>query len=196
MSKIPSLSIEQRRKLNGYVEPTTLADTKVLERQSIHKWAMKSLSKYISGLRIFFVFVGFAFVFMPAIVPSWREVIVEYSLLKLVFFDYARFRGLPLYHFYLMIPFYFVGSNIRKHVPGCSIKMKSYKDLLEMEIYPRNLKEELAFWYAFFYNFCISPAYIIIPFGFLGALKGVDNVPTSGFAHNEGLKFLLTEIFI
>ncbi len=162
-----AISKHMLRKMHGVPEPTGEADPAVLARLKYHVAAAKWCDKWLSYICSLFALTGFAVVLLPVFLKSWGAFIQHTPIFSKIFHDYTTLSGLALINFYPMIFLLICKISIIKNIPGGSMPVCTYHEVIEMELYPQTKKEEFAYWICIFFDVVASTAIIFIPFSSL-----------------------------
>ena len=157
-----AISKHMLRKMHGVPEPTGEADPAVVARLKYHV-AARWCEKYLSYICSLFALIGFAVVLLSVMLKSWGEFIQHIPILSKIFHDYSTLSGWALVNFYPMIFLLILKISMIKSIPGRSTHSCTYRELMEMELYPRTKKEEVAYWICIFFNISASTAIIFVP---------------------------------
>jgi hypothetical protein len=162
-----AISKHMLRKMHGVLEPTGEADPVVVARLKYHVAAARWCEKYLSYICSLFALTGFAVVLLPVMLKSWGVFIQNIPILSKIFHDYSTLSGWALVNFYPMIFLLILKISMVKSTPGSSTHSCTYRELMEMELYPRTKKEEFAYWICIFFDALASTAIIFVPFSSL-----------------------------
>lgn len=162
-----TLKKDRLRKLHGIPEPTGPADPAIIERRKLHRTAVKWLAKWLCPLHAIFGFIGFLVVLFPMLSKKWRIVIESTPLVRGVFHDYSTFSGLAILNLFILMALFLARNWLGKSLPGGATSILSYKNILDMELYPRVKKEELAYWIDISFGIAGATLWLFLPFGVL-----------------------------
>lgn len=161
-----SLGRDRLRKLYKLPEPSEPADPEVLARRKHHEAAAKWLAKWSSPLQATFALIGFVVVLLPTFSKSWRGIIENTPIAARVFHDFSTLSGWAMVLFLFLIMLFFVLNWRVKDYPGGWHPTKQWgfpspKQTVEMELYPRVLREEFIYWVGFALATCGTTIWMI-----------------------------------
>lgn len=160
-----ALSKDRLRKIHGIPEPTGSADPSVLARRRFHEAAAKWLARWSYPLQAAFAMIGFVVVLLPVISKSWRAAIESTPIVRSVFLDYSTFSGLAMANLYILMALFLVRNWQRKSLPWGVDAPLTYRDIVDMELFPRTRKEEFAYWTDMSLAFLGMTLWLFLPFG-------------------------------
>ncbi|MFM5741313.1 hypothetical protein ACET6W_01065 [Aeromonas veronii] len=106
-------------------------------------------------------------VLLPALSRPWRAVIENAFIVREIFHDYSTFSGLAIANLYILIALFLIRTLQIKSLPGGSAFALSYKNIIDMELFPRTSKEEFAYWTEIVFGLAGTTIWLFIPFGVL-----------------------------
>lgn len=162
-----ALGKDQLRKFHGIPEPTRPIDPAVFARRRSHVAAAKWLAKWSWRLQAMFALIGLIVVFLPTISKPWRAAIENTSIVTRIFHDYSTLSDLAMANFFILNALFLVRGALIKYMPGAGSSGLTYRDVMEMELYPRTIKEELAYWIDIAYGAAGTSLWLFLPFGVL-----------------------------
>jgi hypothetical protein len=162
-----ALSKDRLRKIHGVAEPTGPADQAVLARRKYHEAAATWLARRSYILQAIFAAIGFVVVLLPIFSRSWRTVIESTPIARWVFHDYSTFSGLAMVNLYILMALFLIRSWQIKSLPGGAAFSLTYRNVVDMELYPRTKREELAYWTDISFGFVGTTLWLFLPFGAL-----------------------------
>jgi hypothetical protein len=133
-------------KLHGISEPTGPADPAVLARRKYHEAAARWFDKASTLLISAFAVVGLVLVLLPVLIDGWRAIVERTPIARTVFYEYSTFDSLAMINFFIVMFVFLVNNGLQKNLPG-GIKASglTLRQIADMELYPRTMKEEVAF---------------------------------------------------
>ena len=155
------------RKMHGVPEPTDEADPAVTARLKYHVAAARWCDKWISCFYYLFALIGFTVVMLPVMLKSWGAFIQNTAFLSKIFHDYSTYTGLAMINIFTLVFIFFVRQSLIKNIPGGMMSVYTYRDVMEMELYPRTKKEELAYCVSIAFDVAKSTVPIFLPFGII-----------------------------
>jgi len=146
-----ALSKDRLRKIYGIPEPTGPADQAVLARRKYHEAAAKWLAKSSYPLQAVFALTGFVIVLLPMFSKNWRAVIENTPIAERIFHDFSSLSGSAMVLFLFLMGLYVVQNWWVNDFPGGWHPTKQWgfptpMQIVRMELYPRNKREEFVFW--------------------------------------------------
>lgn len=162
-----SLSKDRQKKVHGILEPIGPYDQEVLARRKHHEAAAQWLAKRSYLLQIAFAAIGFMVVLLPVLSKSWRAAIESAPIVRNVFHDYSTFSGLAMLNLYILIALFLIRSLQIKSLPGANAIALTYRNVVDMELYPRTRREEFAYWTDILFGLVGPTLWLFLPFGVL-----------------------------
>lgn len=162
-----ALSKYRLRKIHGIPESTEPADPAVLARQRFHVVTAKWLSRWITSLQVIFALIGFVIVLLPTLSSNWRGVIEKTPIAARIFQDFSSLSGLAMWLFFFLMAMFLVGNGLKSELPTHRGFFLSHRDIVEMELYPRNKREEFIYWFDFVFAVTGTALWLFLPFGVL-----------------------------
>lgn len=162
-----ALSKEQLRKIHGILEPDGPADPDVLERRRHHEAAAKWLSRWSAVLQVVFALIGFVIVLLPTLSKNWHAVIEKTPVAAKVYQDFSSLSGSAMLLFYFLMGLFLVWNGLKNKFPAGRTSLLTYRDVVEMELYPRNRREEFIYWLDFVFVITGTTVWLYLPFGVL-----------------------------
>lgn len=160
-----TLSKDRLRKIHGLTDPTAPSDPAVMARRTYHEAAAKWLAKWSYPLQAFFALIGFVVVLLPMFSKTWRTIIESTPVVKSVFHDYSTFSGLAMVNLYILMALFLVRSWQIKSLPGGAAIALTYRNVVDMELFPRTRREEFAYWTDISFGFVGTTLWLFLPFG-------------------------------
>jgi hypothetical protein len=160
-----TLSKEVLRKIHKIPEPTGPIDPAVQARRKYHEAAARWLAKWHATLQAINALIGFVVILLPMFSKPWRAVIESIPIVASVFHDFSTFSGSSLILLSILIVLLFVRSSQLKNIPGWEEPTLTYRNVVEMELYPRTKKQEFAYWTDIFSGFAGTTFWLFLPFG-------------------------------
>lgn len=167
---------DRLRKIHGIAEPLGSADPSVLARRKYHEMVSTWLANKSYILQLLFVTIGFVNVLLPALSRPWRTVIENTFISREIFHDYSTFSGLAIANLYILIALFLIRTLQIKSLPGGSAFALSYRNIIDMELFPRTPKEELAYWSEIVFGLAGTTTWLFIPFGVLAYFIKISRV--------------------
>lgn len=158
-------SKERLRDLHGIADSTALIEQAVLARRAYHQAAIKWLARWSTSLQTSFALIGLFFVLLPTIINDWRTIVEKTPIAAKVFRDFSSLRGSAIVLFFFLMSIFLIWNALKKNLPARRIPFLTYRDILEMELYPQNRKEELTFWVDFILATTGTTLWLFMPFG-------------------------------
>ncbi len=165
-----AISKHMLRKMHGVPEPTGEADPVLVARLKYHVAAARWCEKYLSYFDSFFAYIGFFIILLPIFLKSWRSFIQHTPILSTIFHDYSTQSGWAIINIFVLIFIFFIKNSLTKSIPGGLMRIRTYRDVREMELYPRTKKEEVAYWVSIIFSTAGSSLWLFFPFGLLAYL--------------------------
>lgn len=162
-----ALSKDRLRRIHGIPEPTGPVDPAVFERRNLHRAATKWLVKWSLPLHATLSLMGFFVVLLPMLSMKWRAIVENAPLARTIFHDYSTFSGLAMLNLFTLMSLFLIRSWVGQSLPGGATSILSYKNLEDMELYPRSRKEELAYWVDISFGIAGATLWLFLPFGAL-----------------------------
>lgn len=162
-----TLSKDRLRKIHGVSESTAPADQAVLARRKYHEVAANWLARISFFLHAIFAAIGFAVVLLPILSRSWRAIIESTPLVRVVFHDYSTFGGLAMVNLYILMALFLIRNWQIKSLPGGAAFSLTYRNVVDMELFPRTRREEFAYWADISFGFVGATLWLFLPFGVL-----------------------------
>ena len=162
-----TLPKDRLRKIHGIVEPTGPADQSVLARRKYHEAAATWLARKSYILQAVFAAIGFVVVLLPVFSSSWRAVVESTPIVRWVFHDYSTLSGLAMTNLYILMTLFLVRSWQVKSLPGGAAFSLTYRNVVDMELFPRTRREEFAYWADISFGFVGTTLWLFLPFGVL-----------------------------
>lgn len=162
-----TLSKDRLKKIHGIPEPTGPSDPAVLERRRFHVAAAKWLSRWSFWLQAIFVLIGFAIVLLPMLLKNWRAVIEKTPVAARIFEDFSSLSGLAMLLFFFLMGLFLLWNGLKSGLPAGRNSFLTNKDIVEMELYPRNKREEFIYWIDFVFAVTGTTLWLFLPFGVL-----------------------------
>lgn len=160
-------SKDRLRKIHGIPQPIDLGDPAVLARLKIHESAAKCCEKWLTLFHAFFAIFGFVVVLLPVLSKPWRSVIESVPFLSQVFHYYSTLSGWAMVNLLILVILFFIRNFLVKSIPGGQASILTYKNIIDMELYPRTKKEEFAYWSEIFFSATATTLWLFLPFGVL-----------------------------
>lgn len=158
-------SKERLRALHEMADSTALIEQAVLARRVYHQAAIKWLTRWSASLQTSFALIGLFFVLLPTIINDWRAIVEKTPIAAQVFRDFSSLSGSAITLFFFLTSTFLVCNALKNNLPARRIPFLTYRDVLEMELYPQNRKEELAFWIDFILATTGTTLWLFMPFG-------------------------------
>jgi hypothetical protein len=162
-----TLSKEVLRKIHKISESTEPIDPAVQARWKHHEAAARWLAKWDAPLQAINALIGFVVILLPMFSKHWRAVIENIPIVEKVFHDFSTFSGGSLILLFILIVLFFVRNCQAKNIPGGADSTLTYRNTVEMELYPRTKKQEFAYWADICYGFASTTLWLFLPFGSL-----------------------------
>jgi hypothetical protein len=162
-----TLSKDVLRKIHKIPEPTEPIDPAVQARWKHHEAAARWLAKWDATLQVISALIGFFVVLLPMFSKPWRAVIESIPIVAKVFHDFSTFRGGSLVLLFILIVLFFAKSSQIKNRPGGECFPLTYRNIVEMELYPRTKKQEFAYWTYICFESASATLWLFLPFGTL-----------------------------
>jgi len=166
------LSKEQWRKINGIKEPKDPADSNVVSRRTLHESIVQWEIKWIGRLHLSSIFIAFAIVFFPAINKTWHEFVTSAAIFSLIYKAFSNFGGVYILSLALGVFLYFYsarkidGSTFSEYgYPINLANIRSAKNILQGDLYPRTKIEERVFFADFAGGIWIATLFWFVAFG-------------------------------
>lgn len=160
-------SKERLRKLHGVIDSTTLIEQAVFARRAYHEAAIKWLARWSTSLQISFALIGLLFVLLPTIINDWRVIVEKIPIAAHIFRDFSSLSGSAMILFFFLMTVFLIWNSLKNSLPARRTPFLTYRDIAEMELYPQNRKEELAFWVDFILATSGTTLWLFMPFGVL-----------------------------
>lgn len=162
-----ALSKDQLRKIHGIPEPTGSADPAVLARRGFHEAVAKWLARWSYPLQAVFALIGFVVVLLPTLSNNWRTVIENTPIAGRIFQDFSSLGGLAMLLFFFLLGLFLIWNGLQSRLPAGRNSFLTNRDIVEMELYPRNKKEEFIYWVDFVFAVTGTTLWLFLPFGVL-----------------------------
>lgn len=160
-----ALSKEQLRKFHGIAEPTSPIVPAVFARRKAHEAAAQWLARWLTDLQIVFALIGLIVVLLPTLSKPWRAIIDGIPIVARVFHDYSTLSGWAMAHVFILVSLLLVRNALSKHMQGGYTVGLTFRDVMDMELYPRTRKEEFAYWTHVVFTAAAAPNLLLLPFG-------------------------------
>lgn len=85
-------------------------------------------------------------VLLPMFSKVWRAIIEGPPMVRSLFHDYSTMSGLAMANLYILMALFPVRSRHIKGLPGRASIFFAYRNVMEMEIFPKTRKEGRAYW--------------------------------------------------
>ena len=170
-----TLPKDRLRKILGVAEPTGPADQAVLARRKYHEAAATWLARGAGILQAIFAFIGFVVVLLPVFLRSWRTVIEGTPIAGGIFHAYSTLSGLAMVNFYVLIALFLMRSWLIKSLPGGDAFGLTYKNVVDLELFPRTKREEFAYWTNISFGFLGTTLWLFLPFSVLAYFIKIGN---------------------
>lgn len=118
-------------------------------------------------MQVTFALVGFVIVLLPTLSKNWRAVIEKTPVAAQVYQDFSSLSGLAMLLLYFLMGLFLVWNGLKNKLPAGQTPLLSKKDIVEMELYPRNKSEEFAYWLDFVLSVTGTTLWLFLPFGVL-----------------------------
>ncbi|WP_200384610.1 hypothetical protein [Rhodocyclus tenuis] len=161
------LSKDQLRKIHGVTEPTGPEDPTVIARRKFHEAAAKWLARWSYPLQGLFASIGLVVVLLPTMSKSWRSVVEMMPIAGRIFQDFSSLSGSAMLLFYFLSGLFVIQTRVQSKNPAGQASFLTYRDVVEMELYPKNKGEELAYWVDFSLAVTGTTLWLYLPFGIL-----------------------------
>lgn len=158
---------DRMRKIHGISEPTGPAEQAVLARRELHESAAEWLAKRSYLLQIAFAAIGLVVVLLPVFFRGWRMTIEGAPIVRGIFHHYSTFSGMALVNLYVLAALFLARSWQGKSLPRGAHTILTYRDVVDMELYPRTRREELAYWTDISFGLAATTLWLLLPFGVL-----------------------------
>ena len=155
------------RKMHGVPEPTGEADPAVVARLKYHVAAARWCDKWFCYFESLFIYLGFFAVLLPTLLKSWRSFIQNTPFFSKIFHDYSTQTGWAMVNIFSLVFIFLIRHTLIKHIPSRFMPVCTYRDVIEMELYPRTKKEELAYWVSIIFATAVKSLWLTYPFGLL-----------------------------
>jgi hypothetical protein len=162
-----TLSKEVLRKIHKIPEPTEPIDPTVQARRKHHEAAARWLAKWHATLQAISALVGFLVILLPMFSKPWRAVIESLPIVAKGFHDFSTFRGGSLVLLFILIVLFVVRNCQAKNILGWEDPTLSFRNIVEMELYPRTKKQEFAYWADICFESASATLWLFLPFGTL-----------------------------
>ncbi len=162
-----TLPKDRLREIHGVAKSTAPADQAVLARRKHHEAAAKWLARRSYLLQAIFAAIGFVVVLLPIFSKTWCVVIKSTPVVRTVFHDYSTFSGLAMVNLYVLMALFLARSWQIKSLPGGSSFGLTYRNVLDMELFPRTRQEEFAYWTDISFGFVGTTLWLFLPFSVL-----------------------------
>lgn len=162
-----ALSKDRLRKMHGIPEPTGSADPAVLARRRFHETAAKWLARWSYPLQAAFALIGCVVVLLPTLSKNWRSVIENTPVAARIFHDFSTLSGWAMVLFFVLMAMFLIWNGLRSRLPAGRNSFLTNRDIVEMELYPRNKKEEFIYWVDFGFAVTGTTLWLFLPFGVL-----------------------------
>lgn len=125
------------------------------------------LAKWSSRLQLVFAGIGLVVVLLPVLSKPWSAVIDGVPFVSRVFHDFSTLSGWALANFFVLMMLFLARSAVIRNIPGGHVPIRSWREVVDMELYPRTRKEELAYWSDFAFAVAGTTLWLFLPFGVL-----------------------------
>jgi hypothetical protein len=170
---VTKLSRERLMKIHGISEPTGPADPAVLARRKYHEAAVKWLDRISTPLLAIFAFIGVVFVLLPVLVDGWRVTVEKLPLVCWIFEEYSTIGTFAMVNI-LVVMILLVGrlSMLGNFPGGIKASALPSRHIMDLGLYPRTRKEEIAFWLDFSFELSGTTFPLFLFGGFSLLLRG------------------------
>lgn len=162
-----ALSKDRLKKIHGIPEPTGPVDSAVLSRRRFHEAVAKWLAKWSYPLQAAFAMIGFVVVLLPTLSKNWRAVIEKTPIAGRIFQDFSSLSGLAMLLFFFLLGLFLIWNGLQSRLPAGRNSFLTNRDIVGMELYPRNKKEEFIYWVDFIFAVTGTSLWLFLPFGVL-----------------------------
>lgn len=162
------MSLQRRRKLNGYVEFDCTPNLRVLSRNYLHEKISRKILYFKKYLITTFILIGFFLVYLPNLNNEWKEYVLNTLIGRNIYYDYNNFTGLFAIHLFSLTPFYIIFLSLEKQIPKSKHGQRfTRRECVELAIYPKTKKQEFTFWFVCIFELWTTSGFIFVPFGLL-----------------------------
>lgn len=162
-----AFSKDRLRKIHGISEPTGPTDPAVLARRRFHEAAANWLARWSYPLQAVFALIGFVVVLLPMFSKSWRSVIEKTPVAGRIFQDFSTLSGSAMLLFFFLMGLFLIWNGLQSRLPAGRNTFLTYRDIVQMELYPRNKKEEFIYWIDFVLAVTGTTLWLFLPFSVL-----------------------------
>lgn len=159
------MDTQKLRKINGVNLPDAVSEPSVISRRKAHKLGVTLASRLSFFFQCSCFVIGAFVVLFPALSSSYRRAISGIPVVSDVFRSFSEMRGASLLILLILIGLFLARAAVSKYVPSAYSSSSTFRDIEEMELYPRNKKEELAFWIDVAFGVSSSLVWLYLPFG-------------------------------
>lgn len=163
-----TFSKNQLRKMHGIPESSTPGEPSVLARRKLHESAARWCDRWLTLIHIYFFIFGFSTILLPTLARPWRLMIESTPLLSEVFHSYSSLSGISIINIGTLIAIFTARNLFRP--PSGQPTILTYSMIINMEIYPKTKREEVAYWLDIIFGVASVTLWLFLPFGTIAHL--------------------------
>lgn len=145
-------------------------DPAVVKRVGVHRSVVRVCKDWLPRLQLLSFLIGFGLVLLPAIVPSWRAITGAIPGAAFFYSSYALLSPWSVAHLSILSAAFSLDACFRHHTPGGAVPVLTYREIEEMELFPRTKKGEVGFYISAINAMLVSTIWLLFPFGVLAFL--------------------------
>lgn len=156
---------KQEIKVNEEAMVLDLVDPQAIARRRIHKLAAQWMVNYGTKLHLAILVLGFFIFILPLFWNGQLFGIINIApLLSAIFRMFYRLTGWLTYGICLLISLTIIRQLIKIILLKSDQKNMTYKEIINMEKFPKYLKHEIYFWISIIHRLIAEIILIILPF--------------------------------
>jgi len=148
-------------------------DAAVVRRRGWHVAVARWMARWQLSLQVAFASMGLFLVFMPQLLPFWRDAVLRHDMTAWLHTEFASMGPWamgwllflvfgPLLTLHFLAPYYTAGWNAHQQW-GFPAPLQ----IVERQLYPRTPREEGLFWWAMCMDLLGTSLWLYLPFGVL-----------------------------
>lgn len=165
-----ALSKEKLRKIYGVKTVKVIEDPVVISRRIYHKFFARWCAKWCNSIIIIFSYIGFFLLILPMFWKDLRIFIENTWIIRKFFYDFSTFTGTSLIALYFLIGLFILKNLLQLNSFTSPSTSLTYKNIVEMELYPVTKKQELIYFVDIIYGIIAAPMFVLFLFSLFAFL--------------------------